>query len=98
MQTARRVLFRSALVAGLTAGLPSMAGATPTSSSDLKARYAKLDAAASQPGFKREFFPEPAIIQTVELLHYGKSCLCRVRTKDVAEGISVSNSQHMEVL
>src|SRR5260370_19368930 len=98
MQTARRDVFRSALVAGLTAGLPSMAGASPNPSSDLKARYAKLDAAASQPVFKRELFPEPAIIQTIELLHYGKSWLCRVRTKDGAEGISVSNSQQMEVL
>jgi hypothetical protein len=86
MPTTRRDMFRSALVAGLTAGLPSMAGATPTSSSDLKARYAKLDAAASLPVFKRELFPEPAIIQTIELLHYNKSWLCRVRTKDGAEG------------
>jgi hypothetical protein len=98
MQTTRRDVFRSALVAGLTAGLPSIVGATPTSSADLKARYAKLDAAASQPVFKRALFPEPAIIQTVELLHCGKSWLCRVRTEDGAKGISVSNSQQMEVL
>src|SRR5258708_3449494 len=98
MLTNRRDMFRSALVAGLTAGMPSMAGATPTSGSDPKARYAKLDAAASLPVFKRELFPEPAIIQTIELLHYNRSWLCRVRTKDGAEGISVSNSQKMEVL
>jgi L-alanine-DL-glutamate epimerase-like enolase superfamily enzyme len=98
MQTTRRDVFRGALAAGLTAGFPSGAGATPALSSDLKARYAKLDAAASQPVFKRELFSEPVIIQTVELLHFNKSWLCRVRTKDGAEGISVSNSQQMEVL
>jgi len=98
MQITRRNIFRGALAAGVTAALPSMAGATPCSDPGLEARYAKLDAAASLPVFKRELFPEPAIIQTVELLHYQKSWLCRVRTKDGAEGIAVSNSQQMEVL
>jgi L-alanine-DL-glutamate epimerase-like enolase superfamily enzyme len=98
MQTSRRNIFRGALAAGLTAGLPSMAAASSTTEAGLKAKYAKLDAAASLPVFKRELFPEPAIIQTIELLHYNKSWLCRVRTKDGAEGISVSNSQQMEVL
>src|ERR1700733_138245 len=98
MQATRREAIRSTFAAGLTAGLPAMASATPSQSSPLKAKYAKLDAAASQPVFKRDLFPEPAIIQTVELLHYGRSWLCRVRTKDGAEGMSVSNSQQMEVL
>jgi L-alanine-DL-glutamate epimerase-like enolase superfamily enzyme len=97
MPTTRRDIFRGALATGLAAGLPAMAAAA-TMAPALKERYAKLDAAAGQPVFKRELFPEPAIIQTVELLHYGKSWLCRVRPKDGAEGISVSNSQQMEVL
>ena len=98
MQTSRRNIFRGALAAGLTAGLPSMAAASSTTDAGLKARYAKLDAAGSLPVFKRELFPEPAILQTIELLHFNKSWLCRVRTKDGAEGISVSNSQQMDVL
>lgn len=64
----------------------------------LKARYAKMDAAAALPVFKRELFNEPAIIESVELLNYKKSWLCRVRIKGGAEGISVSNAQQMEVL
>jgi L-alanine-DL-glutamate epimerase-like enolase superfamily enzyme len=98
MQSTRRDVFRSALAAGVAASLPSMAAAAPIANSSLKSRYAKLDAAASQPVFKRELFAEPAIIETVELLHYKKSWLCRVRIKGGAEGISVSNSQQMEVL
>jgi L-alanine-DL-glutamate epimerase-like enolase superfamily enzyme len=98
MQSTRRDVFRSALAAGVAASLPSMAAASPIANSSLKSRYAKLDAAASEPVFKRELFPEPAIIETVELLHYKKSWLCRVRIKGGAEGISVSNSQQMEVL
>ncbi len=64
----------------------------------LKARYAKMDAAAALPVFKRELFNEPAIIESVELLNYKKSWLCRVRIKGGAEGIAVSNAQQMEVL
>ncbi len=66
--------------------------------SGLKARYAKMDAAAALPVFKRELFNEPAIIESVELLNYKRSWLCRVRIKGGAEGISVSNAQQMEVL
>ncbi len=64
----------------------------------LKARYAKMDAAAALPVFKRELFKEPAIIESVELLNYKTSWLCRVRIKGGAEGIAVSNAQQMEVL
>jgi L-alanine-DL-glutamate epimerase-like enolase superfamily enzyme len=98
VQTTRRDIFRGTIAAGLTAALPSVASSSPMTDSPLKTRYAKLDAAASQPVFRRELFSEPAIIQTIELLHYAKSWLCRVRTKDGAEGISVSNSQQMDVL
>jgi L-alanine-DL-glutamate epimerase-like enolase superfamily enzyme len=93
--TTRRDLLRTGVAAGFAAAMPRRAeAATPA----LAATYAKLDAAAAQPVFKRELFKDPVIIQTVELLHYKKSWLCRVRSKDGAEGIAVSNSQQMEVL
>jgi L-alanine-DL-glutamate epimerase-like enolase superfamily enzyme len=97
MQTSRRDIFRGAVAAGLAAGLPRMASAA-TTDPGLKARYAKLDEALARPVFKKELFKEPAIIETIELLHYKNSWLCRVRTKDGAEGISVSNATQMEVL
>jgi hypothetical protein len=56
-----------------------------------EARYAKLDAVLNEPVFKKELFPEPVIIESVELLKYGTSYLCRVRSKDGAEGISVAH-------
>lgn len=89
----RRDLFRTGLAAGAMAGMPAMA-ATPA----LAATYAKLDAAAARPVFRRELFKDPVIIDSVELLHYKRSWLCRVRSKDGAVGISVSNAQQMEVL
>jgi L-alanine-DL-glutamate epimerase-like enolase superfamily enzyme len=64
----------------------------------LKDRDATLDAILKQPVFKRELFKDPVIIESIELLHYEKEYLCRIRSKDGHEGISVSNAQQMEVL
>jgi L-alanine-DL-glutamate epimerase-like enolase superfamily enzyme len=64
----------------------------------LKERYAKLDAILQQPVFKRELFKEPVVIQSIELLTRDKQYICRVRSRDGHEGISVSNAQQMEVL
>jgi L-alanine-DL-glutamate epimerase-like enolase superfamily enzyme len=62
----------------------------------LQDRFTKLDAILAQPVFRRELFKEPVIVESVELLRYKKSWLCRVRSKDGHEGISVSNAQQME--
>jgi len=41
---------------------------------------------------KKQFFPAPVIIETLELLRLNNSFLCRVRSRDGAEGISVGHS------
>jgi len=64
----------------------------------LQERYARLDAVLKQPVFKRELFAEPVIIESVELLHLQHQYLCRVRSKDGHEGISVSNADQMASL
>jgi L-alanine-DL-glutamate epimerase-like enolase superfamily enzyme len=64
----------------------------------LQERYEKLDAILRKPLFKRDLFPDPVIIESVELLTRDKQYICRVRSRDGHEGISVSNSQQMEVL
>jgi L-alanine-DL-glutamate epimerase-like enolase superfamily enzyme len=85
---------RSVMAAGLAAGAGTLA--QPLSSygkSDAEeANYAKLDAVLAQPAFKRELFADPVTIESVELLRDGGSFLCRVRSKDGAEGISVSHN------
>ena len=55
-------------------------------------KYAILDAVLKQPVLKRNLFPDPVIIDSVELLRFEGKFLCRVRSKDGAEGISVSHN------
>jgi len=98
MYATRRDVFKTGLAsaAGLIAPRPTPHH-TPISA-ELRENYAKCDAAAALPVFKRELFPNSVIIDTIELLHYKNSWLCRVRSKDGAVGLSVSNSQQMQTL
>src|ERR1035441_8695070 len=99
MHTDRRSFLASAIAGGVAASLPlsSLADARKSATAgshglkDLEIKYAKLDETLKQPVFKRELFPNPVIIETLELLRYKDSFLCRVRSKDGAEGISISN-------
>jgi L-alanine-DL-glutamate epimerase-like enolase superfamily enzyme len=95
MKTTRRRFLEANLLGGLGAALPlSAVGAnTPRPGSGTQnARYTKLDEVLRQPVLKGELFPEPVIIETLELLRYQDSFLCRVRSRGGAEGISVGHS------
>lgn len=103
MNWTRRTLLKSGLTATAAATISPYGNATafqyPSKlSGTLQERYAKLDAVLKQPVFKRELFPNPVPIESLELLRYKDSFLCRVRSKDGAEGISVGNSAQLEVL
>jgi L-alanine-DL-glutamate epimerase-like enolase superfamily enzyme len=101
MKTSRRKFVASALGGGL-ASLPLASCSGPSESSRstspgptspaVNPRYAKLDDILKQPVLKKQFFPEPVIIETVELLRLDDRFLCRVRSRDGAEGISVAHS------
>jgi len=97
MKTNRRKFISNALSSGLAAAtLPLSSCRTGTKDnnylSDLKSRYAKLDEIIKQPVLKKELFTTPVVIETLELLRYERNFLCRVRSKDGAEGISVGHS------
>src|ERR1700678_3942758 len=105
MIASRRQFITSALASGAAAAaLPAAAGAQFLNAprhglpGTLKERYAKLDAILKEPVFKREQFKDPVIIESVELLKNRREYLCRARSKDGPEGISVSNAEKMEVL
>ncbi len=96
MRTNRRSFISTALVGGLAVtsspltsrGAAKSAPAVPPS---LAERYARLDEVLKLPVLRRELFPAPVIIETIELLRNGNNFLCRVRSRDGAEGISAGH-------
>ena len=99
MKTTRRKFITSAVVGGVAAAsaLPfascARGGNTSSFSDDeLQDRFDKLDAANRLPVFKKELFSDPVIIESVDLLEYNNVHICRVRSKDGAEGISVAHT------
>ncbi|UCF39395.1 MAG: mandelate racemase/muconate lactonizing enzyme family protein [Acidobacteriota bacterium] len=93
MKTNRRKFMGTALAGGL-ATIPLSCSAPEVREVEqqgLNPRYTKLDEILKQPVLKRELFTSPVIIETVELLRYQNRFLCRVRSKDGAEGIAVAH-------
>ncbi len=92
MKTNRRNFLQTGVLAA-TLPLSAKGADVPRSSPNtLHPRYAKLDEILRQPVLKRELFAAPVIIESLELLRYKGSFLCRVRSRDGAEGISVAHS------
>ncbi len=87
MKGNRRKFISTALGGGLAA-LPLSGPAFPAPNS----RYGRLDDILKQPVLKKQFFRAPVIIESLELLRLNNSFLCRVRSRDGAEGISVAHS------
>src|SRR5450756_1027510 len=94
MKANRRTFVSTALGGGLAA-IPLCSADSPPprmTSAALNARYRKLDEILKQPVLKKQLFDTPVIIDTVELLRLNNSFICRVRSRDGAEGISVAHS------
>ena len=64
----------------------------PDSAGALNPNYPTLDEVLRRPVLKKELFTAPVIIETLELLQYRGNFLCRVRSADGAEGMSVGHS------
>jgi L-alanine-DL-glutamate epimerase-like enolase superfamily enzyme len=96
MKTNRRKFISTAVVGGLASGtLPFSSFGSETASLGyqelLSSRYAKLDEILKLPVLRKDLFPSPVIIDTIELLRDRNNFLCRVRSKDGAEGISAGH-------
>ena len=94
MKSDRRRFMGNALAGGLAAALFSSCSgseARQSGSVSRKADYARLDRILNQPVLKKELFGAPVVIKSLELLRYKGSFLCRVRSSDGAEGISVGH-------
>ncbi len=53
--------------------------------------YSKLDEVVKQPVLKRDLFSNPVVIESLELLRDRDNTICRVRSKDGAEGVSMGH-------
>ncbi|MBM4094008.1 MAG: mandelate racemase/muconate lactonizing enzyme family protein [Planctomycetes bacterium] len=97
MNSTRRHFLSTTGVAALASPwlTPALAGsehAGLAGQPDAEARRARLLEILRQPVLKKELFTSPVIIQSVELLRWENSYLCRVRSTDGAEGISVAHT------
>jgi L-alanine-DL-glutamate epimerase-like enolase superfamily enzyme len=95
MRTNRRKFIRTALTGGLAATWSRSGAGSEAQESGSGAQrpdYSRLDEILKQPVLKKELFATPVIIKSLELLRHKRSFLCRVRSADGAEGISVGHS------
>jgi len=91
MKTTRRQFVKANLAGTLAGAVPASAFGAAAAPA-LNPRYARLDEILRQPVLKRHLFASPVIIESLELLRYNGSFLCRVRSRDGAEGISVAHA------
>ena len=98
MKTNRRNFLTGALIGGTGVVLPAAAARRAAPPAVSTPDYATLDAVLQEPVLKRQLFSTPVIIDTLELLRLDNSFLCRVRSKDGAEGISVANNSQQRSL
>jgi L-alanine-DL-glutamate epimerase-like enolase superfamily enzyme len=97
MTTSRRKFLSTAGAAGLASTwLTRSARGADNSDREraggVQSKQAKLNEVLRQPVLKKELFKSPVIIKSVELLKWENSYLCRVRSADGAEGISVAHT------
>ncbi len=91
----RRFLGTAAALGGASAIMPISSctrGEKPAMQGKSSADYSLLDEVLKQPVLKRELFPDPIIIESLELLRDRASLMYRVRSKDGAEGLSAGHT------
>ena len=91
MKTSRRQFLATTALAGAGAGLLPLSSCQSNQAKGAESVYSALDEVLKQPVLKRELFPSPVIIDSLELLRDRKNFICRVRSKDGAEGISIGH-------
>lgn len=97
MMTSTRRHFLKNTAAGGIGGAMLMNGAVSlTGHSQISgADFSQLDRVLDEPVLHLETLREPVILERVELLRYGDNFLCRVVSREGAQGISVSNNAQM---
>jgi L-alanine-DL-glutamate epimerase-like enolase superfamily enzyme len=92
MKTSRRRFISTAAIAGgTTAMMPFSSCQNETDHGTGYPDYSMLDMAREKPVLKKELFPSPVVIDKLELLQDRNNFICRVRSKDGAEGLSIGH-------
>jgi L-alanine-DL-glutamate epimerase-like enolase superfamily enzyme len=91
MKINRRNFLSTAAIGSVAGVLPLSMCNNATTSESIKPDYRDLDDIFNQPVLKGELFSSPVIIETIELLRDRNNFICRVRSKDGAEGISIGH-------
>ncbi len=91
MKSNRRQFLKSAGIAGGASALLPLSAASGWNEDKVQERYAALDKIMKKPVLKREMFPEPIIIESLELLRDRNNTLCRVRSRDGVEGLAIGH-------
>ena len=92
MKSSRRSFLATAGAAAWALPLSNVSSLAVAGSNDIEEKHARLFDILRQPVLKRELFASPVVIKSVELRRWENSFLCRVRSADGAEGISVAHS------
>jgi len=90
----RRTFFQSAALGGMGAAMTPLASCSNVAHNEQEARerYELLGELLQQPVFRKDLFNAPVIISSVELLRFENRFICRVRSEEGAEGISVAHN------
>ena len=92
IETRRKFLTSTIAGGAAVAGLPFTASAQSIrDKGEIQSRYELLDKVLIQPILKRHLFASPVVIKSLELLEYNGTYLCRVRSEEGAEGLSVAH-------
>ena len=92
MKYDRRSFLKSATLAGgAAATLPHLVCSQNSTTPKAIPNYEALDEVLKRPVLKRELFPDPVIIESLELLRDRNNCIYRIRSKDGAEGVSIGH-------
>jgi L-alanine-DL-glutamate epimerase-like enolase superfamily enzyme len=92
MKTTRRKFMSAAVMAGgASAIMPFSSCNAETDHAAQYPDYSEIDRARDQPVLKKELFPSPVIIDKLELLQDRNNFICRVRSGEGAEGISIGH-------
>jgi len=99
MKTDRRKFIKAAALSGAASAILPLSSCGPDkepaqtggSGARTGTDYSVLDEVLKKPVLKRELFPDPVIIESLELLRDRSSTICRVRSKDGVEGVSIGH-------